>query len=297
MLTPHPVVPGAVIDSHVHVFPPHFVSSRDRFLARDRWFELLDTNPRAVLATTESLIETMDRAGVSHAVLCGFPWHDSGLCREHNAYMAESAALHPGRMSWLGIVQPQDVHCESDAIWCLEHGAAGLGEFNADAQGFVWHELSGIDGLFQMCAELDRPVLLHASEAVGHSYPGKGTATPDRLLPFLERHPTLRVIAAHWGGGLPFFELMPEVAVAAANVVYDSAASTYLYRPRVFRSVIDVVGPERVLFGSDFPVLRMERFVQHVMQLDWANDAERDAVMFKNAERILGITLNQGVER
>lgn len=130
MSAPFPVPPGAVIDAHVHVFPPHFVSSRDGFLARDRWFELLYTNPNALLATAESLIEAMDQAGVGHAVLCGFPWLDAGLCREHNAYMAEAAGIYPQRLTWLGIVQPGDKTSERDAIWCFEHGAAGIGEFN-----------------------------------------------------------------------------------------------------------------------------------------------------------------------
>jgi len=281
--------PGGVIDAHVHVFPPHFVSAREAFVARDRWFELLYTNPKALLVTVDSLIETMDHAGVAHSVLCGFPWSDPGLCREHNAYMAEVVTAHPGRLSWLGIVDPNAKGCESDAAWCLEHGASGLGEFNADAQGFDWRKTAEIDSVFRLCCEVDFPVLVHASEAVGHDYPGKGSATPERLLAFLERFPDLRVIVAHWGGGLPFYELMPEVAVAAAKVVYDCAASTYLYRPRVFRTVIDIVGQDRVLFGSDYPVLRMGRFLQRVLQLEWQSVDERDAVLFGNARRVFGI--------
>ena len=84
--------------------------------------------------------------------------------------------------------------------------------------------------------------MLHASEPVGHRYPGKGTATPDRLLQVYRALPDLPVVLAHWGGGLPFYELMPEVAALTRNVVYDTAASTYLYRPAVFRTVLDVVG-------------------------------------------------------
>jgi predicted TIM-barrel fold metal-dependent hydrolase len=292
MSAPHHLPPGEVIDSHVHVFPPHFVAGREAFLARDGWFELLYTNPKSLLVTADSLIETMELAGVTHAVLCGFPWSDAGLCREHNAYMADAVTDHPGRLSWLGIVDPNQSGCETDAAWCFEHGARGLGEFNADAQRFDWRDTKAIDGVFRLCLELDVPVLVHASEAIGHDYPGKGTATPERLLAFLGRFPSLRVIGAHWGGGLPFFELMPEIAVAAANVVYDCAASTYLYRPRIFRTVIDIVGAERVLFGSDYPVLRMDRFLRRVLELDWQSAEERDAVLSGNARRVFGIEMS-----
>ncbi len=135
---------------------------------------------------------------------------------------------------------------------------------------------------------LDLPLMLHATEPVGHAYRGKGTATPDRLLAFLAAYPHLRVVAAHWGGGLPFYELMPEVAKAAARVTYDSAASTYLYRFPVFRTVIDIVGADRVMFGSDFPVLRQARFLRRVQGLEMS-EAESSAVLGGTARRVYRI--------
>ena len=61
---------------------------------------------------------------------------------------------------------------------------------------------------------------------------------------------------------MPFYELMPEVAALTRNVVYDTAASSYLYRADVFRAVLDIAGPERVLWASDHPVLGMGRFLR-----------------------------------
>lgn len=258
-------------------------------LARDRWFELLYTNPKALLASVETLIAAMEQSAVTHAVLCGFPWSDPGLCHEHNAYMADAVQRFPDRLSWLGIAIPNHPGGPEEATWCFAQGAVGIGELNADAQGFDWRDAVALRPLVELCVQANRPVLLHASEALGHHYPGKGTATPDKLLIFLEAFRELRVVAAHWGGGLPFFELMPEVAAATGNVVYDCAASTYLYRPQIFRTVLDLVGPERVLFGSDYPVLRMDRFLKRVLDVDWRNDAERDAVLAGNARNVFGI--------
>lgn len=274
------------MDAHVHVFPPDLARDRSPYLARDRWFELLYTNPKALLATAESLIEAMDRAGVDHAVICGFPWSDPALCHEHNDYMADAVRRYPNRLSWMGIAVPTHESSTHEARWCFEHQAVGIGELNADAQQFDWREAEALRPLAELCREAGRPIMLHASEPVGHHYPGKGTATPDKLLAFFEHFPDLPVIAAHWGGGLPFFELMPEVAAACANVSYDCAASTYLYRPRIFRSVLDIVGPERVIFGSDYPVLRMDRFLNRVLQLEWRDEAERSAVLGGNARRV-----------
>jgi predicted TIM-barrel fold metal-dependent hydrolase len=128
--------------------------------------------------------------------------------------------------------------------------------------------------------------MLHASEPLGHHYPGKGTATPERLLKFVSAQPRLTIVFAHWGGGLPFYELMPEVAAVSANVLYDTAASTYLYRPTVFRAVLDVVGAERVMWGSDHPVLGMKRFLRRTLQDANLTEHELQRVLAGNAARV-----------
>jgi predicted TIM-barrel fold metal-dependent hydrolase len=176
----------------------------------------------------------------------------------------------------------------AEAERCFALGAVGLGELNADAQRFDLTEPGAVAPVAEVCRSADRPLLLHATEPVGHRYPGKGTATPDRLVRFLEAHPELRVVLAHWGGGLPFYELMPEVAVAAARVVYDTAASTYLYRPQVFRAVLDVVGAERVLWGSDYPVLRQDRFLRRTLAAGLQPE-ELDPMLGANARRVYGL--------
>jgi predicted TIM-barrel fold metal-dependent hydrolase len=283
-----------IVDCHVHVFPHEIVGNRATYLARDGWFSTLYENPRASLIACEALIEAMDAAGVRRAVLCGFPWADPGLCRDHNDYLHAVAAQYPDRLCWLGIVVPCESGVVAETRRCFELGAVGIGELNADAQGFDWRDGDCLASFVDVCLAFQKPLLLHASEAVGHRYPGKGTATPDKLLEFVRAFPTLSIIAAHWGGGLPFHELMPEIAMATRNVVYDCSASTYLYRPQVFRSVLDIVGPDRVLFGSDYPVLRMDRFVRRVLALAWRDDEERARVMGGNTRRMFGLPAYEG---
>jgi len=280
-----------VIDAHTHIFPPDICTDRVRYLSRDAWFSSLYQNPKAALATGEDLVESMARAGISHSVVCGFPWADPGLCREHNAYLADAARRFPDRISWLGIVAPASESAERDARWCFENGASGLGEINADAQGVDLREPKAFARIAGICGDAKRPLLLHASEPVGHDYPGKGSATPAKLLAFLAAFPDLDVVAAHWGGGLPFYELMPEVAALTRRVVYDSGASTYLYRFQVFRSVLDIVGSSRVLFGSDYPVLGQGRFVERTLRANWASDQERISVLSANAARVFRLPL------
>lgn len=281
----------AIVDAHTHVFSPGVLGDRARYAGHDLWFEHLYTNPKALLITADDLLASMDEAGVAQAVICGFPWHDLAICREHNDYMHESVRGTGGRLAWLATVPAAGGEAAAaEVARCFELGAAGVGELNADAQRFDLLAPDTLAAVVEACVAHDRPLMLHATEPVGHQYPGKGTATPDRLLAFLQAFPELRVVLAHWGGGLPFYELMPEVAVATARVVYDTAASTYLYRPAVFRAVLDVVGPERVLWGSDHPVLSLGRFLRRTRKMAGLRPEEVGPVLGDNARRVYGLT-------
>jgi len=280
-----------VVDAHVHIFPPEIVRNRLAFCQRDRWFAYLYGNERAKLVTAEDLLLSMDEAGVHVSIAAGFPWADSGLCAYHNEYLADAAARSGGRIAWLATVVPQDRRAAEEALRAFRLGACGIGELNADAQGFCWDEPEALAELVEVCLAEHRPIMAHVSEPLGHEYAGKGAAWPQRFIRFVERFPQLTVVAAHWGGGLPFYELMPEVARLAANVVYDSAASTYLYRFQVFRLVTDLVGADRVLFASDYPVLKQKRFLERVRAEGGLHEAELTKILADNAVRVYGLSL------
>jgi predicted TIM-barrel fold metal-dependent hydrolase len=97
------------------------------------------------------------------------------------------------------------------------------------------------------------------------------------------------VVAAHWGGGFPFYELMPELHAAAANVWYDSAASLYLYRPEVFPTVARAAGIEKILFGSDFPLIRQGRMLQYA-RASGLSEPELALALGGNAAALLGLS-------
>lgn len=280
-------MPSPVVDAHVHLFPPDVIAGKDHYCERDAWFGVTHAAwPVERFPQAEHLLESMDEAGVSMAVIAAWPWVDPGHCRAHNDWLAEVAATSP-RLAWLAIVSPADASAPQELERVRGLGAVGIGELNADAQGFAWEREGDVRELAEIATTLDFPIMAHVSEPVGHDYPGKGTATPPKILAFLEQHPDLRFVAAHWGGGLPFYELMPEVGLALRNVTYDTAASTYLYRPEVFDVVNRIVGPRRVVWGSDYPVLGQRRFLAKARSI--LDDETADAVVGANAARVYGL--------
>ena len=282
-----------IIDFHTHIFPPDLCAHRERHLDRDRWFRTLYGDPKARMATAEDLIAAMDEAGVDMAVTFGFAWADEGLCREHNDYVLDAVRRYPGRLIGFAVVQPlAGPQALADADWGLNRGLRGIGELMPDGQGFTWDD-DAVQPFVQFVAERGVPLLTHANEGPGHNYPGKGAIGPDVLYRLATRYPALTLVCAHWGGGLPFYELMPEVRAACANVYYDTAASVYLYDDAIYR-VAEMCAPGKTLFGSDYPLVKPGRYLQRIRALGLPPDTEA-ALLGGTAARLLGLAEMDGV--
>ena len=141
--------------------------------------------------------------------------------------------------------------------------------------------------LFEVMKRHRLILLTHASEPVGHSYTGKGSVTPETLYPFLAGAPDFPIVCAHWGGGLPFYALMPEVKEVMGNVFFDTAASPFLYRPEVYSLVVQLVGVDKVLFGSDYPLLAQSRLLGEIRSLHLPEEAT-SLILSGNARKLLG---------
>ena len=254
---------SAPIDVHTHVVPPDVVNGRRRYSQADVWFGRLYRNERRVLATADDLRRSMRRAGFGASVAFGFAWRDPGLCRANNDYVLQAAAASndPGsRVLPFCVVPPGDVDfAAAEMERCQALGAVGVGELFPQGQGWNLNDRSAVRSFMDTVRSLGLILTVHTSEPVGHAYPGKDSTTPDAIWSMIEAaEGEVPIILAHWGGGLAFYELMPEVHQQAQNVYYDSSASHLLYRPDIFR-VMGQLAPGRVLFGSDYPLIRQTR--------------------------------------
>ena len=277
-----------IIDFHTHVFPPEVREKRDEYLRRDESFRELYGSPKAAIATADELLVSMDAAGVDVSVACGFAWHDGELCVRHNDYLLEAAAQSSGRLIAFCTVQPSDKGARDELKRCASGGARGLGELRPQSQGYGLIDSEEADLLAWAADAYDLALLFHASEPVGHRYPGKAGLPLDQLWRFIEDFPGITVIAAHWGGGLPFFALMPEVHDVLGRCYVDTAATSLLYRPEVYARGIELVGADRILFASDFPLIAQERALEEVSDAVEPIDEEaRRLILGDNARGLL----------
>lgn len=278
-----------IVDFHTHIFPPEVIARRDEFCGRDPWLEELYGSPKAKMASAEDLIASMEADGVDVSVAFPFGWRDPGLAEECNSYVIQAMRDYPGRITGLAAIQPlagQRAIAEMER--CAKAGMPGFGELMPHGQGYRLSDTKLLAPVVEAALALNLFCLTHTSEPVGHMYLGKGDVTPAELQAFIAAFPGLRVVAAHWGGGFPFYELMPEVHEAAANVWYDSAASLYLYHPDIFAAVARIAGPGKILWGSDYPLLKQGRMLDYARASGLPGD-ELALALGGNAAQFLGI--------
>ncbi|MDR3237581.1 MAG: amidohydrolase [Spirochaetia bacterium] len=280
-----------IIDFHTHIFQPEAGARAGEYLA-DKNFASLYSNPSARIVDADALFAAMTDSGIDAAAAMGFPWLTEKLCRGQNEYFAGVQRRFAGKIFCFGSIPLQcgaSAALKGAAREIRAFGLAGIGEA-AFYGGFDHSAQAYLHLLLEAAEETGLILCLHVNEPVGHAYPGKYEPSLGALYKVLVEHKAAAVVLAHWGGGLVFYELMPEVKEALGNVYYDSAASPYLYNEEIFAHAVSIAGPERILFGSDYPLLRFERYLEQIKNT--VKDKKHyDAVCGGNAARLLKIEI------
>jgi predicted TIM-barrel fold metal-dependent hydrolase len=249
-------------------------------------------------ATAERMIEDMDAAGLDKVVLMGEYRLRHEACVARNDQSLHIIGKWPDRVIAFAVVQPKAGEKALDeAARCLDSGMKGIGELSPYGAGYTLNDPDFLR-VVELCIDRDVPLNLHVSEEIGHYYLGKST-TP--LLHYYElacRYPELKLILSHWGGGLIFYEIMPEVRRKLSNVWYDTAGSPLLYPTEaVFGAALHCIDHRKLIYGSDYPLLICREkqcepdfrpFVDEINALG-LSDEVYDGVMGNNAARLLGL--------
>jgi uncharacterized protein len=275
-----------IIDSHTHIFSPEISARREYYCSRDACFSALYFDSKAKISHAADLIRSMDEACIDKSVIQNIGWVNQDMCERNNDYIIESVLKYPDRLIGFCSVQPlEQDNAISELERCFKAGLRGVGELRPDVQGYDLSNKELLSPLIDIIIKNNAVMSIHASEPVGHAYNGKGETGPGVLYSFIQQHTGLNVILAHFGGGLPFYQLMPEVNTALENTYYDTAAAPFLYKPDIYPVVNRICGSGRLLFGSDWPLLDQSRAIKH-LDAGGLNDADRANILFNNAARL-----------
>lgn len=274
------------------------------------------------LTGLDARLADMDAMGMDVQVVSPSPnqyyyWADEALAREvvrvQNEHIAGLCARHPDRLQGLGTVALQH---PAMAVEQLRHAVEVLGlkgvEISTSVEGReiadpqlepIWAEAARL-----RCVVFIHPLGTWAFERLNRWYltnvigqPLETTVALSHLVfgGVLDRHPHLRLLAAHGGGYLPFYlgrfehawQVRPEARAmrhAPREYLKRIWFDTVLYEPRAIRHLIDEVGLPQVVTGTDYPFdmgsYGVAALLERVPGLD---EAGRAAILGGNARRLL----------
>jgi aminocarboxymuconate-semialdehyde decarboxylase len=245
---------------------------------------------------------------------------DAELARELNRSTADCVAESGGRFEGLATLTLGDPKGAVEELKraLAEHGFVGA--FIATYAGDRPLDDPSLDPLFAELGRLEIPVFMHPMSAeptprwnrytltTAINWPNETTLAISRLIfaGALERNPGLNLILAHGGGTLPFLRGRLDLAYEAPKYEYNAECraniskrpSEYLDRlyfdtavasPESLHFLIDLVGPGRVIFGTDDPFeIADTGGTMALPALQERDEDEREQILGGTVERLLG---------
>jgi predicted TIM-barrel fold metal-dependent hydrolase len=214
-----------------------------------------------------------------------------------NEEIAEAAAAHPDVLIPFGSIDPARGAAGVRAARRLvnEHGVRGF-KFHPSLQAFEPNDHRHYP-LYEQLQSLGVPALFHTGQTgIGAGLPGgRGIklrySDPMLLDDVAADFPDLTIIMAH--PSVPWQDAAISVATHKANVYIELSGWSPKYFPPQLVQAANRLLRSKVLFGSDYPLLRPERWIKDFQALDIKPDV-RPLIMKGNAVRVLGLDKDAG---
>jgi aminocarboxymuconate-semialdehyde decarboxylase len=273
--------------------------------------------------TPAQRVEDMDRIGTDMQVISTMPVlynydidaQDAlASSRELNDDILETVTAFPERFRGLGSLPMQDVSLAvPELARCMEIGLTGV-SLATNVNGAQWDE-DQFEPLFAEAERLGALLFFHANRGavaphvpryhlqntIGHPVEDHMAAAALIMGGVVERHLDLKVVIAHGGGNLCFgisrmdrgWEIKPKAQVIPnkpssylRSLYYDCIT----WGEPQLRFLIDQVGADRVVVGSDYPTkMGPDSPKEWLVGMDSITDAEREQILHGNLERLLGL--------
>lgn len=216
----------------------------------------------------------------------------TGHQRISNEEVAEGAARHPDVLIPFASVDPAKGHAGARELRRLvnDFGMRGA-KFHPSLQGFAPNDRSAYP-LFEELQSLGVPAVFHTGQTgIGAGLPGGGgiklrLSDPMLLDDVAADFPGLTIIMAH--PSFPWQDSALAVATHKANVYIDLSGWSPKYFPPQLVRYANSLLLDKVLFGSDYPVIPPDRWLADFAALD-IKDHIRPKILKANAIKVLGL--------
>lgn len=269
----------------------------------------------------ENILNEMEKSRVDAVLLC--PWvslvryeaapaESLDACQVQNDALSLLVKKYPRKIAALGMIPLQDVALAIRELERLmKSGLKGV-EIGTHING-VYPGDARFRPFWEACESLNAFVFIHPVEGGGRvelrdyylwnviGNPMETTVAAGHLIlsGVLEAYPRLKILLAHGGGALPYlhgrldrgFKMRPEINTVISKppteYIKQFYFDTILHDPLVLKNMVDFVGADHVLLGSDYPFdMGNENPVEHVRSANLGSENEKK-ILESNASQLL----------
>ncbi|MDO5415582.1 MAG: amidohydrolase family protein [Lachnospiraceae bacterium] len=249
-------------------------------------------------ATPEALLRVMDAHGVEKAVLL-----QGNYFGFQNLYTYEAIQKYPDRFTGAATYDPFCLQAEKIKENLFDHLGFRILKFEvSNGSGLMsYHPTVDLNG------ELMHQVYRHAAEhdltfVIDIGRPGNNCWQPDALAKAIREYPGMKFVICHLlapqlGDGALLKESLKKFALP--NVWFDIAALCLNSRPETYpyptamgyvRDAVEILGPDRLMWGSDMPSAMTRdsyrHFIEFVTENPYLSGEEKRMILYENAERV-----------
>jgi len=239
----------------------------------------------------EKMIEDMDEANIQYSFLVAAKTGRVGLPGCYHMppeIVAEAVEKYPNRFfGLLGI----DPFSGMDGVRALEDAVKNMGFIGAHLYPH-WYELAPNEAryypFYAKCIELDIPIQMQVGQSLIYAKDNRcrSVGQPIYLDDIACDLPELKLIGSHVG--IPWHDEMIAMAWKHENVYMCTDAHSPKYWPASIVKYLNSYGQDKVIFGTDFPVLRFKRTIDEIDGLGLKPDV-RKKFLHDNVIRVYGL--------
>lgn len=257
-----------IIDFHAHIYPQKIAVKASSNIGR--FYNV----PMCYDGSPEKLIESGKKIGVEKYIV-----HSTATIAHQvesiNNYIIQEVKAHKEFVGF-GTIHPHYENFEDELKRIKTAGLKGI-KLHPDFQQFEVDTMK-MDSIYEVISALKMPILVHAGD---YRYDFSG---PKRIRHVIEKHPSLIVVAAHFGGYTEW-DKAAEYLIGQ-RVWFDTSSTLWKLPVEKADEMIKAHGYENFLFGSDYPMWDHEDELSRFNRLNLTQE-QREAILYKNALRLL----------
>ncbi|MGI9229152.1 MAG: amidohydrolase family protein [Gammaproteobacteria bacterium] len=241
--------------------------------------------------TLEQMIQRMEAANIEHGFLIASKSGRPGLAGCYHLppeIVARAVEQYPDKFSGLLGIDP---FMGMEGVRQLQDAVSNMGFIGAHLYPH-WFELPPDHAryypFYSKCCELDIPIQLQVGQSMIYSkeHRCRSVGRPITLDAVACDFPELKLIGIHVG--IPWVDEMIAMAWKHENVFIGSDAHSPRYWPQSFVHYLNSYGQDKVIFGTDFPVLDFKRSMDEIAQLKLKPQVLKKFLR-ENTRRIYGL--------